>query len=35
MNSHHTLTPIVLHIINTSELTNEWQKILGADAASK
>ena len=30
--SHYTLTPVFPHIVNTSELTVQWQKILGHDA---
>ena len=33
--SHHTLTPILLHIINISKLTGQWQHFLGGDAAPR
>ena len=31
--SHHAVTPSLLQIINTSELTEQWQQILDGDAA--
>ena len=33
--SHHTLTTILLQMINTSELMEQWHQMLDDDAAPK
>ena len=33
--SHHTLAPVLLQIINTSELIEQWQQLMDCDAAPR
>ena len=33
--SHHALTPVLLQMINTSELTEQWQQMLDSDVSPR